>query len=102
MNINEQYAWQSAEDCRENNRLLPRNLRGLVIGNSGCGKTTLVFNILLQPGWLDYIHLHVLGKSLHRQDSIEKFSGVRNRKVRADFYDDCQDIPDPSALDPTQ
>ena len=33
---------------------------------------------------------------------IEKFSGVRNRKIRADFCDDCQDIPDPSALDPMQ
>ena len=34
--------------------------------------------------------------------SIEKFSGPRNGKIRADVYDDCQDIPDPSALDPTQ
>ena len=25
--------------------------------------------------------------------AIEKFSGARNGKVRADFYDDCQDIP---------
>ena len=31
-----------------------------------------------------------------------KFSGARNGKIRADFYDDCQDIPDPSTLDPTQ
>ena len=34
--------------------------------------------------------------------AIEKFSGVRNGKIRADFYDDYQDIPDPSALEPTQ
>ena len=34
--------------------------------------------------------------------AIEKFSGVHNGKIRADFYDDCQDIPDPAALDPTQ
>ena len=32
MNINKQNAWQPAEDTRENNHLLPRNLRGLVIG----------------------------------------------------------------------
>ena len=32
----------------------------------------------------------------------ETFSGVRNGKIRGDFYDDCQDIRDPSALDPTQ
>ena len=34
--------------------------------------------------------------------AIGKFSGVCNGKIRADFYDDCQDIPDPSALDPTK
>ena len=34
--------------------------------------------------------------------AIGKFSGVLNRKIQADFYEDCQDIPDPSALDPTQ
>ena len=34
--------------------------------------------------------------------AIEIFSGTRNGKIRADFYNDCQNIPDPSALDPTQ
>ena len=61
MNINKQYAWRSAEDCRENNHHLPRNLRQLVIGKSGCGKTTVNFKPLLQPGWLDYNHLYVFG-----------------------------------------
>ena len=34
--------------------------------------------------------------------AIEKYSGVRYGKIRADFYDDYQNIPDPSALDPAQ
>ena len=34
--------------------------------------------------------------------TIEIFSGVRNGKIRAELYEDCQIIPDPSALDPTQ
>ena len=84
-------------------------------------------DLLLQPGWLDYNHLYVFRKSIHQQDykvlrkgleaglskqpisnlfnsqeAFEKFSGVRNRKIRADFYDDCQDIPDPPALVPMQ
>ena len=33
---------------------------------------------------------------------IDTFSGARNGKVKADFYDDCQNIPDPSAPDPMQ
>ena len=101
-----------------------------------CGSVEVIFNLLLQPGWLDYNHLYVVGKSLHQQDyivlrkyleaglskeqisnlfnsqealgnispltAIEKFSGARNGNIRADFYDDCQDITDPSALDSTQ
>ena len=34
--------------------------------------------------------------------AIDTFSGARNRKINADFYDDCQNIPDPSALDHMQ
>ena len=34
--------------------------------------------------------------------AIENYSGVRNGEIRADFYDDCENIPDPSPLDPTQ
>ena len=129
MNISKRYAWQSVGNCRENNPLLPQSLRGLVIGKSGCGKTTVIFNLLLQPGWLDYNHLYIFGKSLHQQEykilrkgfegglskqqisnvfnsqemlqspliAIEKYSGVRNGEIRADFFDDCQNIPDPSA-----
>ena len=94
----------------------------------------MIFNLLLQRGWLDYNHLYIFGKSLHQQEykilrkgfegglskqhisnvfnsqemlqspliAIEKYSGVRNGEIRADFYDDGQIIPDPSALDPMQ
>ena len=90
----------------------------------------MIFNLLLQPDWLDYNHLYVFGKSLHQQEYkvlrkglglskqqisnvfnsqvalgyisplivIEKYSGARNGKKRADSYDDCQNIPDPSAM----
>ena len=138
MNIDKQYAWQSDNNSRVNSPLLPRNVRGLVTGKSRCGKTTVIFNLLLQPNWLDYNHLYVFGKSLHQQEyrvlrkgfeaglskqqisnvfsnqealqaanvspltAIDTFSGIRSGKIKADFYDDCQDIPDPSTRDPVQ
>ena len=68
MNISKQYAWRPAENYRENSPLIPPNLRGLVIGKSGCGKTTVIFNLLIQPCWLNCNHLCVFGQSLHQQE----------------------------------
>ena len=69
MNIAGEYAWNdiAGGDSRTNNPLLPHNIRGLIIGKSNCGKTTLLLNLLLQPDWLDYNHLYVFDNSLHQQ-----------------------------------
>ena len=48
---------------RCNYHLLPQGIRGLSIGKSGCGKTTLLINLLLRPGWLDYNNINFFGKS---------------------------------------
>ena len=66
MEIKANYAWNSKVQ-RENNPLLPSNIRGLIIDKSNCGKTTLLLNFLLQPEWLNYTHLYVFGKSLHQR-----------------------------------
>ena len=34
--------------------------------------------------------------------AIGTFSRVHSGKIKADFYDDCQDIPDPSTVEPMQ
>ena len=90
----------------------------------------MIFNLLFQPDLLDYNHLYVFGKSLHQQEykvlgaglSKQQISNLFNSqealgiyhlslplknivvyvKIRADFYDHCQNIPDPSALVPMQ
>ena len=68
MNISSIYAWNTGKISRNNSLLLPRNIRGLIVGKSNCGKTPLLLNLLLQPDWLDYNHLYVFGKSLHQQE----------------------------------
>ena len=50
-------SWNENLHNRFNNPLLPRSIRGLIVGKSGCGKTTLLLNLLLKPGWLDYDNL---------------------------------------------
>ena len=40
----------------------------MIIGNYGCGKTTLLINLLLRSGWLDYNNIHIFGKSLFQPE----------------------------------
>ena len=61
-------SWNETTTKRFNNPLLPKSIRGLIIGKSGCGKTTLLLNLLLRPGWLDYDNLCVFGKSLFQPE----------------------------------
>ena len=61
-------SWNENLSKRFNNPLLPRSIRGLIVGKSGCGKTTLLLNLLLKPGWLDYDTLFIFGKSLFQPE----------------------------------
>lgn len=67
MSIESLYAWKGDEKSTARNHfLLPDSIRGLIIGRSGCGKTTLLNNLLLKEGFLDYDNLLVFGPSLHQ------------------------------------
>ena len=57
-------AWNENLSKRCNHPLLPQGIGGLIIGKSGCGKTRLLINLLLRPGWLDYNSININGKSL--------------------------------------
>ena len=56
--------WNEISSRRFNNPLFPKSIRGILVGKSACGKTTLLLNFLLRPGWLDYNNLNIYGKSL--------------------------------------
>ena len=61
-------SWNEVITKRFNNPLLPKSIRGIIVGKSGCGKTTLLLNLLLRPGSLDYNNLSVFGKSLFQPE----------------------------------
>ena len=53
-------AWNENLSNRCNNPVLPKDIRGLIIDKSGCGKATIVINFLLRPGRLDYNNKYFL------------------------------------------
>ena len=57
-------AWNENVSERCYHPLLPKGITGLIIGKSGCDKTTLQINLLLRPGWLDYNTINIISKSL--------------------------------------
>ena len=61
-------SWNEVLKKRFNNPLLPKSIRGIIVGKSNCGKTTLLLNLLFKPGWLDYDNLYVFGKSLYQPE----------------------------------
>src|SRR5688572_33024370 len=61
-------SWNEDASKSSNSPLLPRSIRGLIVGKSGCGKTTLLLNLLLRPEWLDYDNLQVFGRSLFQPE----------------------------------
>src|SRR5688572_32235694 len=61
-------SWNNEASKRSNSPLLPRSIRCLIVGKSGCGKTTLLLNLLLRPEWLDYDNLQVFGRSLFQPE----------------------------------
>ena len=68
-NVPNTFVWKIDESTKKNHWfLLPRDIRGIIVGKSGSGKTTLLNYLLLEPDILDYNRLIVCGNSLHQPE----------------------------------
>jgi len=53
---------------RNNHEMLPKSIRGLICAKSSGGKSTVMLNLLTNPGWLDYDNLIIYGKALFQPE----------------------------------
>ena len=51
---------------KQHSPLLPRDIRAIIVGKSGAGKSVFLTYLLLEPEMLDYDNLIVCGPSLHQ------------------------------------
>ena len=68
MTINLNSEWKLGKLKINNDPLLPSSLRMLIVGASQCGKTYRLFNMLLQPNFLDYNRLFIFSPSIHQAE----------------------------------
>ena len=66
--VTEKYTWKNRNVIRNHSPLFPRDIRAIIIGKSGVGKTTLLTHLLLEPELLDYDTLMVCGRSLKQPE----------------------------------
>ena len=90
-------AWNENLSKRCNHPLLPKGIRGLIIGKSGCGNTTLLLNLLLRPGWLDYNNINIVGKSLFQSEYhilMKAFEEKLPKEVIIGLFENQNEITD--------
>ena len=57
------YLYWDSDDVPNSNPLFPRKLRCVISGSSGCGKTTLLTNMILNE-WVDFKKLIIVSGSM--------------------------------------
>lgn len=76
---------------RNNSKILPQSIRACIIGKSGCGKTNLLLNLLLNKfsndDYLDYDNLFIFSKSLHQPLYQILISGLENGLTKQQILD---------------
>src|SRR3977135_4221977 len=81
---------------------LPNSIRGLLIGSSNCGKTTLLFKLLLGTSILDYNNLFIFSKSLNQKEYeliIEGFKHHLTKEMIRGMFDNQKEFKDTSISD---
>ena len=74
------YTWTPEQNNKNHSSLMPRDIRMIICGKPGFGKTTLLMRLLLEKGMLDYKNLHVCGRSLQQpeyQILYQTFKNIR-------------------------
>jgi len=80
-----------------NKKIFPLPLRCLIVGTSGCGKTTLLYNLIAKEWGIPFHSLYIFSKSIEQEvykdlkKVYDKLSAEEVEEI-AHFYKNCEDI----------
>ena len=82
---------------KTNKGVLPLPLRCMIVGTSGCGKTILLYNLILQPWGIPFHYLYIFSKSLDQavyQELNKLYEKLTNKEGKeiAYFFSNCEEL----------
>ena len=72
------FVWNQNKLKFNHHQNIPPSFRMLIVGSSGCGKTQLLFKMLLTPGFLDYDNLIIFSKTVYQEEYQILYHGFKN------------------------
>ena len=70
--------WNKGKKTFNHYKSIPESFRMLIVGSSGCGKTNLLFNMLLIPKFLDYDNLIIFSKTINQSEYQLLYHGLKH------------------------
>lgn len=86
MNSNQVFYYNDSQPT-VHSACFPTNFRMLIVGQSGCGKTTLLMRLLLEPNLLNYNKLYVFSRSLYQPEYQCLIEGFKNNLPKTDIIE---------------
>lgn len=86
---------------KKHGKLLPNNVRSLIVGPSSCGKTNVMLNLLFSPDGLYFENIYVFSKTLY-QRKYEFLKCVLSNIPGIGYfaYSENEEVPSPNQIQP--
>ena len=96
------YDFSDGDDKPFHHVLLPNDIRMIICGRSGCGKTVLMLNLVMQ--YLNWNRFHIYSRTLNQEkyEYLQDWATELNREVNEDvvsFHSNADDILPPENFD---
>ena len=81
-----------------NKKIFPLPLRCLIVGISGCGKTTLIYNLIIKNWGISFQYLYIFSKSLEQniyqelKKEYDKLAAAEEDAEIAYFFNSCEEL----------